>query len=198
MPVLFHGDAAFAGQGVVYECLNFLELEGYKVGGTIHVVVNNQVLFRKKQRKEESDRLFLQRLVSRLIRRTLDRARTAQQSPSPSLLQCFTSTAITQMPLFIASNWPRNIGRSFTRMSSSIWCAIVDTATTRPISLPSLSRSCRRGNGRARTFLTPQNAGTRLLQKRRPRSSSILASWLRTVFWTSKNWQIDKAKCRES
>ena len=45
MPVLLHGDAAFAGQGIVMETLQLASLPGYRTGGTIHIVVNNQIGF---------------------------------------------------------------------------------------------------------------------------------------------------------
>ena len=45
LPVLLHGDAAFAGQGIVWECLGFSGVNGYNTGGCIHFVINNQIGF---------------------------------------------------------------------------------------------------------------------------------------------------------
>src|SRR5438309_7153298 len=60
LPVLVHGDAAFAGQGITAETLNYADLSGFTVGGTIHVIVNNLIGFTTNAREEHSSRFSAQ------------------------------------------------------------------------------------------------------------------------------------------
>jgi 2-oxoglutarate dehydrogenase E1 component len=60
LPVLVHGDAAFAGQGITAETINYADLSGYTVGGTIHVIVNNLIGFTTNAREEHSSRFAAQ------------------------------------------------------------------------------------------------------------------------------------------
>jgi len=57
LPVIMHGDAAFAGQGILAETLNFAGLQGYSVGGAIHVIVNNLIGFTTNPRELHTSRL---------------------------------------------------------------------------------------------------------------------------------------------
>jgi 2-oxoglutarate dehydrogenase E1 component len=56
VPIVMHGDAAFAGQGIWAETLNFADLKAYTVGGTIHIIVNNLIGFTTKPAQEHSSR----------------------------------------------------------------------------------------------------------------------------------------------
>ena len=67
LPLLVHGDAAFAGQGITAETLNYADLPGYTVGGTIHVLVNNQLGFTTNARDEHSSRFSAQLALRQAI-----------------------------------------------------------------------------------------------------------------------------------
>ena len=87
MPILIHGDAAFAAQGVVAETFNLARLAGYTTGGTIHLIANNQVGFTTEPGRGPLDGL---------LPATLPRASTHRSS---------TSTPTTRRPASPRRGW---------------------------------------------------------------------------------------------
>ncbi|KAG9488790.1 hypothetical protein GDO78_005012 [Eleutherodactylus coqui] len=69
MSILIHGDAAFAGQGIVYETFHLSDLPSYTTHGTVHVVVNNQVCYRRNGHNEMDEPMFTQPLMYKQIRK---------------------------------------------------------------------------------------------------------------------------------
>ncbi len=82
MAILIHGDAAFVGEGIVQETLNLSQLPGYTMGGTIHVVVNNQIGFTTPPEQARST-IYATDIAKMLQIPDLPRQRRAARSGRP-------------------------------------------------------------------------------------------------------------------
>ena len=125
LPVVIHGDAAFAGQGIWAETMNLAGIDGYSVGGGIHIVVNNLIGFTAEPAESNSTR-FSTDLAKRC------RFRSSMSTPKIPQLSC------------ASRRWLPNIATSSTPTLSSTSSAIAATATAKWTIPPSRSRCATR------------------------------------------------------
>ena len=97
LPILIHGDAALAGQGIVYEVTQMMHLQGYNVGGAIHLVINNQIGFTTSWEDARSSTYCtsVAEVVQRLAERSADATR--QISALVKAIQTDTQDAVAAM-----------------------------------------------------------------------------------------------------
>jgi 2-oxoglutarate dehydrogenase E1 component len=130
VPIVLHGDAAFPGQGVVAESLNLQALDGYQVGGSLHLIQNNQVGFTTDPEDSRSTRW----------------ASDLAKGYDCPIIHVNATTCRRASP---PCGWPSPTARSSATTWSSTSSATAASATTRPTSPPTRSPRCTRDQGQA-------------------------------------------------